>query len=92
MRSWRSGWRRRVTAGLVVLGVAACGSDTPPDDIASRACETSFLSYDNFGAPFVADWCRGCHSSMLPADMRQGSPPGVNFDTADQVRDTRARI
>ena len=75
---------------LALVIVAACGTDpavdthhdqVPPDD-----CTTSYLTYDNFGEPFVANWCRGCHSSALPDDMRQMAPKEANFDTLDEVR------
>ena len=56
------------------------------------ACQTSYLSYDNFGAPFVINWCRGCHSTAVPADMRQKAPIEVNLDNLDQVRAWGPRI
>jgi uncharacterized membrane protein len=90
MRSWRS-------AALALL-LAACGTEVSTDDGAGsgsgsgdpmvdpNACDTSYLDYENFGAPFVIDWCRGCHSSAVPAGMRQKAPADVNFDTLQQVR------
>lgn len=92
MRSWLS-------ALLVVA--AACGndvrSDQPggddgPDPVDPDTCETSYLAYDNFGAPFVVNWCRGCHSSTVPAGMRQKAPIDVNFDTEADVREWAERI
>ena len=91
MRSWLS---------LLVL-VAACGTDVrPPDEgddtsiapIAPDACEKSYLDYNNFGAPFVINWCRGCHSSWIPQGQRQKAPMTVNFDTADDVQTWAERI
>jgi len=67
--------------------LAGCGGEDPP-----VACETSYLTYDNFGAPFVLDWCRGCHSAALPNDMRQDAPVDVNFDTRAEVRAWSHRI
>jgi len=64
----------------LALALAACGSDTDPD------CDRSFLRYDNFGSPFIANWCRACHSADLPPDMRQQAPANVNFDTLDEIR------
>ena len=80
MRSWRE--------LLLVSLLAACGNDIgsepviPDDDdpLPVSKCETSFLDHDNFGAPFVANWCRGCHSSAVPMNMRQKAPIDVNFD------------
>lgn len=73
MRSSRS----RVAARAWLAG---CGADRDP------ACEASFLSYDSFGAPFVANWCRSCHSAGLPADMRQDAPEGMDFDSLAEIR------
>jgi len=72
-----------VTSWLIALAIAlaaGCGSDTDP------RCDRSFLRYDNFGAPFLANWCRACHSADLPADMRQNAPAGVDFDSLGDAR------
>jgi uncharacterized membrane protein len=77
--------------------LAACGTDSMPRDgdgsgsnepevVDPNVCDDSYLDYDNFGAPFVINWCRGCHSSAVPAGMRQKAPAGANFDNLDQVR------
>jgi hypothetical protein len=80
--------------------VAACGNDVgmptggddqpPPPD--PDQCATSYLGYDNFGAPFMNNWCRGCHSSDVPKGMRQNAPIDVNFDTAANVTEFEERI
>jgi uncharacterized membrane protein len=75
---------RSVAAAVVTLGAigalgAACGADTDP------RCAGSFLRYDNFGAPFLSNWCRACHSAQLPAEMRQQAPAEVNFDSVTEV-------
>jgi uncharacterized membrane protein len=88
---------KRCTGGAAWLVaaslLAACGSDAPiepqPKD---TSCADSFLTYQNFGAPFIADWCRGCHSAQLPLDMRQSSPPSVNFDDLATIQAANARI
>jgi uncharacterized membrane protein len=86
MRSWLS--------LLVVVG--ACGGDATPDDVPGppdeETCRTSYVDYGNFGEPFALDWCRGCHSSALPADMRQNAPAEVNFDTHEDVLAWKDRI
>lgn len=96
MRSWRE---LLVVAALV----SGCGTeyvlDEPPppaDDtplpVDAEACETSYLSYDNFGEPFMLNWCRGCHSSAIPTGMRQKAPAAVNFDTLEDVRTRKDRV
>jgi len=79
MRSWLS---------ALVLA-AACGTNPVIDDHHDQTqgpnCDASYLTYENFGEPFVANWCRGCHSAGLPANMRQMAPTAANFDTHDEV-------
>src|SRR5438445_13336809 len=88
MRSWLS---------LVVV-LVACGTDVrPPDENgdptpSAPACDKSYLDYGNFGAPFVLNWCRGCHSSTIPQTQRQKAPMTVNFDTLDDVQNWSERI
>ena len=78
MRSW---------ASAVLLALAACSAEPRPP-----ACETSVLTYETFGEPFVLDWCRGCHSANVPPGMRQLAPLHVNFDTLEDVRTWSDRI
>ncbi|MBL0220708.1 MAG: hypothetical protein IPQ07_43425 [Myxococcales bacterium] len=75
---------------LFALVLAACGNDAAPEN--ASTCTTSTLTYQNFGAPFVLDWCRGCHSSALPDGMRQSAPLGVDFDDLDHLRAWSAEI
>ena len=98
MRSSRSARARRAAAAaaacasrcvllaLAVLVAPGCGDDTSP------FCDQSFLRYDNFGAPFIINWCRACHSAELPAEMRQNAPANINFDTLDEIRDWLRQI
>ena len=92
MRSWRElgvGW---ILALAAWTGTAPPGDDTAGDDGGGDPCATSYLTYDNFGAPFVTNWCRSCHSSEVPHDMRQTAPDDVNFDDLDDVRTFADRI
>ena len=87
-------------AGAAACGVVGGGDGDPagggggdgmPSEpgglLADRACpDDSFLTYENFGAPFFSEYCTGCHSSQLPAAMRQDAPPGVDFETLDDIR------
>ena len=68
-------------AALAAAALASgCGADTDP------ACSRSFLRYDNFGSPFIVNWCRACHSVQLPPDMRQQAPVDINFDNLSDIR------
>src|SRR6185503_5301004 len=96
--------RSALSIALVVAALGACGTDSVPRDdgggsgsnipevVDEDVCETSYLDYDNFGEPFVINWCRGCHSSEVPAGMRQKAPIGANFDNLEQVRMWGERI
>ncbi len=82
-------------AWIVALLLAAACTDpdaatTPEPD--PETCAQSTLTYQNFAAPFVITWCRGCHGSGLPVNMRQNAPIGVDFDTAAEVRAAQNRI
>ena len=87
---------RSVPSLALAVALAACGNDVgvpPPERVVEAdPCETSYLEYDNFGAPFVLDWCRGCHSSAVPEAMRQHAPIDVNFDTSDDFLRWQNRI
>ena len=85
----------RSLLSVVLVVLAACGTDSVPRDgsgsnepevVDPNVCDTSYLDYDNFGAPFTINWCRGCHSSAVPMAMRQKAPADTNFDNLDQVR------
>jgi uncharacterized membrane protein len=82
MPSWPSALAALALAALALAAAAAtaCGTDT------TASCSRSFLRYDNFGAPFIANWCRDCHSAALPADMRQDAPLGIDFDSSRDIR------
>ena len=86
-------------AGAVAAGCAGDAGGPAPgtdgqgapfqegDTLADRDCPTgSFLDYGNFGSPFFSEYCTGCHSSQIPATMRQGAPAGVDFETIDGIR------
>ena len=86
MRSWHE--------LLLVLTLASCGTDQDNGETPHTvdACDTSYLRYENFGAPFTLDWCRGCHSQAIPMTMRQKAPVDVNFDTIDDIRHWQHQI
>jgi uncharacterized membrane protein len=70
-------------AGRAVLAWAAIGllggcADEPTAECAS-------LRYDAVAEPFVASWCRGCHSAALPPQERQRAPIDVTFENHDEL-------
>jgi len=75
-------------------GTEDTGVDMGPwTSLDERPCpDDSFLTYENFGGPFMLSYCTTCHSSMLPADMRQGSPIEINFDDIEDIRMQADRI
>ena len=95
MRSSRS--LALVVALVLAVLLGACGTDRMPRDgdptaVDPAQCQQSYLDYGDFGAPFMLDWCRGCHSAAIPTAMRQSAPTDVNFDTLDEVRTFKDRI
>ena len=66
------------------LWLVSC--DEPPEGEDTGACvHEPALSYSNFGEAFLAKHCLGCHSSMLPAGLRNSAPVGVDFDVYSGV-------
>ena len=59
-----------------------CGSKET--DTAINGCDRSPpLTYANFGRGYLDKHCVGCHHSLLPQDMREGAPLGVDLDTLE---------
>ena len=77
-----------------VLG--ACVMETEPEEepnLEELSCPPdSVLSYESFGAPFMATWCTTCHSSALPEAERAGAPLGVDFDSLEAIRARADRV
>ena len=48
-----------------------------PDDLDALCLDAPITTWDNFGAGFVTENCRGCHHP--DALDRQGAPDSVNF-------------
>ncbi len=69
------------------LALAACGEDPlfgPPTE--SVCPPDSTLTYENFGQPFMEDYCTRCHSSELTGADRNGAPSFHDFDTVFGIR------
>lgn len=83
MRSWPS-----TGVATVALALVSCAEDQAPAVPEDRLCPSeSFLTYENFGAPFLSEHCTGCHSALVPDDMRQQAPRGIDFETLAKVRE-----
>ena len=79
MRCWP-----RISLLVALVGLlSAC--DDMGEGTQTQLPEPRLVDYENFGDPFVRNWCRGCHSAQLAAGERGGAPPGVDFDTHEGV-------
>ena len=56
---------------------------TPLEDTDSACVDARELSWSSFGHGFFRTWCTSCHSES--SAERAGAPPGIDFDTEDQV-------
>jgi hypothetical protein len=79
------------TTDAADTGVDGTGT-TATDSTGADPCATSVLEWDNFGRPFMLDWCTGCHHSALPTADRAGAPCSVNFDTHAGASQLASRI
>mgnify|MGYP000876574061 CR=1 FL=1 len=83
-------------AGLLALAgllVAACGGEPlfgPPTE--SVCPQGSTLTYDNFGKPFMEEYCTRCHSSELMGADRHGAPSFHDFDTLFGIKAVHEHI
>jgi hypothetical protein len=83
----------------ILVFLVACHADDgvfgPPTE--SVCPQGSTLTYENFGKPFMENYCTRCHSSELRGAARMGAPSFHDFDTlfgiqvvADHVDETSA--
>ena len=84
---------------FVFLSSACSGTSTDVDSsgpwasLDERPCPSdSFLTWENFGDPFMRDWCTGCHSDRLEEGERAGAPLMVNLNRYEDVVLQRDRI
>jgi len=88
---------------MLVLSTLACAGDGSPDPmvvdegpwttLVDRPCpEDSFLSWENFGDPFMRNWCTGCHSVSLLEAERGAAPMGIDFNSPDGVKSHLERV
>lgn len=92
--------RSRLFLLLLLGGCGGAGdlSDDPDHraewtSVHERPCaEDSVLTWESFGAPFLRNWCTGCHSADVAGAARYGAPTGVDFDTPAAARAWREAI
>lgn len=59
------------------------GEFGPPTQ--STCPDTSTLTYESFGKPFMEKYCTKCHASTLIGDARQGAPLFHDFDSLEGI-------
>lgn len=69
----------------LTFSVAACDDDGE-DNPNPNACDTSTLTYDNFGKQFFDNFCVECHDSAKSGADRNGATASINFDTLELVK------
>jgi len=72
----------------LLLLLVAC--DPAPVTIDEMPCDGTTLTYESFGAAFMAQNCNTCHSA--DAGNRHGAPASFTFDTLDEVHAHKDRI
>jgi hypothetical protein len=70
------------------LALLACG----PDDVSEECIHDPPLEYDRYGQGFVEKFCNGCHSSLVPEELRNDAPVGVDFDSYGAILQWKDRI
>ncbi len=68
-------------ASLAPALVTACGGGGEPTPTGATCPPGGALTYEAFGAPFLAAHCTRCHDSALRGAERQGAPIFHDFDT-----------
>lgn len=72
----------------LLVFLVAC--DPAPLTLDETTCTGTTLTYDNFGAAFLDQYCNGCHAAST--GDRHGAPDSFRFDTLDEVHARAARI
>ncbi len=49
-------------------------------------------TWDDFGRPFVEQYCNRCHAAAVVGAARESAPVGVDFDTVEGVRASAEQI
>lgn len=77
---------------FLALLVTACGAEeSTPQEKTPNACDdVPLVTYENFGAGFLAANCQSCHASG--AADRHDAPANITFDNRQQALSLRDRI
>lgn len=84
-------WGRALALGALLLasqmGHGGCGEEEIFGDPTGSTCpQGSTLTYNNFGAAFMGQYCTRCHSSELTGAARNGAPSFHDFDTLAGIK------
>lgn len=63
-----------------------------PPETSLNCPKGTLVSYENFGAGFLSQYCQACHSRKKPEKDRAGAPGDVNFDIASDAQFFRVNI
>jgi hypothetical protein len=82
----------RIILGFVLVAAAACSSQPEPTGTVCPEPDPGTLTYDNFGKPFMDQYCTWCHDSSLPRSKRNGAPIYHDYDSLIGVLETPDHI
>ena len=76
---------------LLLLALGCVDGSTETADTAAAMCEAApDLTWSNWGDGFFANYCRACHSANV--EDRWGAPADINFDTFEEVQQSRGWV
>jgi len=70
---------------LSTLALVACGGTDSATAELAVGCSDSPLTWETAAAPYINNYCRGCHSRDLSTSMRAGAPLNANFDSKEDL-------
>ena len=76
---------RAVSFVLSTCSLIACGDTDSATSELEVECSDSSLTWETAAAPYINNYCRGCHSRDLSTSMRAGAPLNANFDSKEDL-------